>query len=173
MKRLVLACFLALSCSAPLYGLDDTDESGRKIDPARGVVRQVMTRLPNPSLLDAHFTGPLEKEFVLYQWEPEVCNVDFMGWCVWRGSPLWRRVLAVSSPAGVATGAGVVDCRAWVVLTGWFRRDSSSAWVQATTSIVSNVPGDGKSNTPIGVIAGFEDGDGGKGTVEFIHGCNP
>ncbi len=172
MNNLILSCFLVLYCSFPVHALDDTDDIWRKIDPALGIEKSVRTQLPDPPMFDAHFTGAQEKEFILYQWESETCNVDFMGWCLWRGSPRWKRVLGISGPGGKVTGSGKVDCQARVVLTGWYKMvtPSASTWVQARTTVISYVPCTPRSDKPIGVIAGFEDGGGGHGTVEFIHG---
>lgn len=175
MTNLILSCFLVLCCACPVYALDDTDESSRKIDPALGIERVVRTQFPNPPIFDARFTGSQEKEFILYQWEAETCNLNLFGWCVWSGGLRWKRVLGISGPGGKVTGTGKVDCEARVVLTGWYKMETPSAsrWVQARTTIVGYVPFSPSRDTSIGVIAGFDDGGGGHGTVEFIHGCSP
>ncbi len=175
MIKPILSCFLVLYLSFPAHALDDTDEGWRKIDPALGMEKTVRTRLPDPPMFDARFAGSQEKEFILYQWEPEVCNVNLMGWCLWSSGPRWRRVLGISGPGGNVTGTGRVDSQARVLLTGWYKMvtPSASTWVQARTTVVGYVPYTTSKDTSIVVIAEFEDGAGGHGTVEFIHGCNP
>lgn len=175
MKKLILSGALLLSCSFPVHALDDTDESWRKIDPALGIERLVRSQLPNSPIFDAHFTGFQEKEFILYQWDPATCNVDFMGLCLWPRSPRWKRVVGISGPGWKVTGAGRVDCQGRIVLTGWYNKGPPSAatWVQARTTIVNYIPNPASADTAIGVIARFADDSGGYATVEFIHGCTP
>lgn len=173
MRRVVLTCLLVLMGAVPLHALDPTDESGRMLDPALGIVRVIKTRPPDPPLFDAHFAGPVEKEFILYQWEPEECYVNLIGLCIGRTTPRWKRVIGISSNGTTVTGSGTVECGSRVVLTGWYRGSPTSTWVQVRTDIVSQVPGDKSDSSPIGVIARGDDGSGGYGTVEFIHGCGP
>ncbi len=175
MRKLALSLFLVLCFRSPVGALDDTDEGWRKIDPALGIVAIVRSGAPTPPIFAAHFRGAREKEFILYQWEPEVCNISLMGACLWRGGDRWKRVRGISSSGGDVTGKGEVDCGGFLILTAWYKNDAQ-AWVQAKTNVLSyipygpSVPAREKS---IGVVAGFEDGSGGDGSVEFIYGCHP
>jgi hypothetical protein len=176
MNKLILSLLLVQYFAFPVYALDDTDESWRKMDPALGIETVVRSQIPNPPIFDAHFTGSGEKEFILYEWEPEICNVSFMGWCLWSGRPRWKRIRGISSHRVDVTGEGNVDCQARVVLTSWYRMSSTSTWVQVKTNIESFIPykpSVSSYDRSIGVIARFEDEGGGYGTVEFIYGCNP
>ncbi len=173
MKKLVLALMLIPCLSSTVCALDNTDDSWRKIDPALGIEANIRTPVSDP-VSNAIFDGSREKEFILFELESEVCNVSFMGYCIWHGSDTWKRVAAVSSRGGVTTNAKL-GCPARVVLTSWFKKDEQT-WVQAKTKIIGYMP-PAPSTPPnvktIGVVAGFEDDGGGRGTVEFFYGCNP
>ncbi len=175
MSRVTLSISLVLCLCLPVYALDDTDESWRKMDPALGIEVSIQARVPNPPISNTSFSGNKEKEFILYELESEVCNASFEGYCFWRGSNKWKRVVSITNRGGEVTSKGDVSCPARVILTSWYKNDAQ-AWVQAKTNIIRYIPY--KPSIPpevksTGVVAGFVDDGGGYGTVEFVYGCNP
>ncbi len=175
MNRVIPSLVLVFCFCLPAHALDETDERWRKMDPALGIAAIIQTRVPNPPISNASFGGSREKEFILYELESEVCNVNIEGYCLWRGGSKWKRVAAITNRGGEVTTKADVGCPAKVILTSWYRNDAQT-WVQTTTNIIRYIPY--KPSIPpevksAGVVAGFLDDKEGYGTIEFIYGCNP